>query len=119
MSAEQIQRYMSIDRLDRIEEKLDRLSDAIVALARVEEKIISIESNNAALITQMSGLQEKIDRTETRMTAVETKQILDGQIVAGLRKFFWMTISAILGGAFLTWFTYSMAAVAAHRIAGN
>lgn len=109
---------MSIDRLDRIEEKLDRLSDAIVALARVEEKIISLESHNGVLLKQMIAMQEKIDKTEARVSAVETKQILDGQTLAGLRKFFWMTISAILGGGFLTWFTYNMA-VHANKIVGN
>ena len=30
-------------RLDRIEDKIDKLSDAIISLARVEEKIASME----------------------------------------------------------------------------
>ena len=32
------------DRLARIEDKLDKVSDAIVALARVEEKIADLET---------------------------------------------------------------------------
>ena len=30
-------------RLDRIEEKIDRMSEAVIALARAEEKIISLD----------------------------------------------------------------------------
>ena len=33
------QRAESFDRLNRIEEKLDKLAEAVVALARAEEKI--------------------------------------------------------------------------------
>ena len=33
-------------RLDRIEEKLDRLTDAMVAMARAEEKIIALQDDH-------------------------------------------------------------------------
>ena len=34
------------DRLSRIEEKIDKLSDAMISLARAEEKLLSIETSN-------------------------------------------------------------------------
>jgi hypothetical protein len=33
-------------RLDRIEEKIDKLSDAVVSIARAEEKLAGLESLN-------------------------------------------------------------------------
>ena len=38
---------MSEDRLQRIEEKLDKLADVIVGMARVEEKIADLETRRA------------------------------------------------------------------------
>ena len=32
-------------RLDRIEEKIDRLSETVISLARAEEKLIALESD--------------------------------------------------------------------------
>ena len=40
-------------RLDRIEDKIDKLSDAMVSLARVE-KLIAIEKNNHSAVERMN-----------------------------------------------------------------
>jgi len=37
------ERETQTSRLDRIEEKIDKLSDAMIALARAEERLIAIE----------------------------------------------------------------------------
>lgn len=52
------------DRLQRIEDKLDKMSDAIVALARVEEKITDLEVRRAEgheRLNRMSGKMDDID----------------------------------------------------------
>ena len=43
-------------RLDRIEDKIDKLSDAMVSLARAEEKLIAIEKNNHSSLERMNRL---------------------------------------------------------------
>ena len=40
-------------RLDRIEEKIDRMSEAVIALARAEEKIISLDETTRMILRKM------------------------------------------------------------------
>tara|TARA_R110002096_G_scaffold69149_10_gene166488 strand:- start:8636 stop:8947 length:312 start_codon:yes stop_codon:yes gene_type:complete len=54
------------DRLSRIEQKIDKLSDAMINLARAEEKLIGIESSNVSQHLRMNRLSEKIDLLETK-----------------------------------------------------
>ena len=54
-------------RLDRIEEKIDKLSDAMISLARAEEKLIAIEKNNHAHYARMNRLSQKLDHIEKQV----------------------------------------------------
>lgn len=54
-------------RLDRIEEKIDKLSDAMISLARAEEKLIAIEKNNHANYDRMNRFSEKLDAIENKV----------------------------------------------------
>jgi len=54
-------------RLDRIEEKIDKLSDAMISLARAEEKLIAIEKNNHAHYERMNRLSQKLDHIEKQV----------------------------------------------------
>lgn len=54
-------------RLDRIEEKIDKLSDAMISLARAEEKLIAIEKNNHANYDRMNKFSEKLDAIENKV----------------------------------------------------
>jgi len=54
-------------RLDRIEEKIDKLSDAMISLARAEEKLIAIEKNNHANYDRMNKFSEKLDVIENKV----------------------------------------------------
>lgn len=51
-------------RLDRIEEKLDKLGDAMVAIARADEKLIAMEQKYAAQYERMNRFSEKLDSIE-------------------------------------------------------
>lgn len=51
-------------RLDRIEEKLDKLGDAMVSIARAEEKLIAMEQKHAAQYERMNRFSEKLDSIE-------------------------------------------------------
>ena len=54
-------------RSDRIEEKIDKLSDAMISLARAEEKLIAIEKNNHAHYERMNRLSQKLDHIEKQV----------------------------------------------------
>lgn len=51
-------------RLDRIEEKLDKLGDAMVAIARADEKLIAMEQKYASQYDRMNRFSEKLDSIE-------------------------------------------------------
>lgn len=55
-------------RLDRIEEKIDRLSDAMISLARAEEKLIAMEQKYASQYDRMNRFSEKLDTIERMVT---------------------------------------------------
>jgi hypothetical protein len=78
------------NRLDRIEDKLDRLSDAVVSLARAEEKIaaimVSVQAQNETLI----GLGRRIDSVEVNTTKNTTN-------ISTISKMFWILIAAAVG----------------------
>ena len=48
-------------RLDRIEEKIDRLADAMISLARAEEKIIALQDDHENMRDRMNKLSVKLD----------------------------------------------------------
>ena len=58
------QRAEAALRLDRIEEKIDRMSEAIIALARAEEKIQTLTSFSKQQSEQIVLLINRIDKVE-------------------------------------------------------
>ena len=74
-------------RLDRIEEKIDKLSDAMVSLARAEEKLIAIEKNNHAAYDRMNKFSMKLD-------AIEDKVNENSQTIGVITKMIWLVIGA-------------------------
>lgn len=75
------------DRLDRIEQKIDKLSDAIVQLARVEEKIADLEVRREEQHQRLNNLSKKIDSIDTHVTTlVEKVNVMQrvGWIVLGV-----------------------------------
>lgn len=84
-------------RLDRIEEKIDRLADAMIALARAEEKLIAIEKNNHANMERMNRFSMKLDDIEKKVDDnARTVHIINKialivgtGLVGGLIKLFW------------------------------
>lgn len=75
------------DRLSRIEQKIDKLSDAIVQLARVEEKIADLEVRREEQHQRLNNLSKKIDSIDTHVTTlVEKVNIMQrvGWIIVGV-----------------------------------
>lgn len=78
---------MEENRLDRIEGKLDKLSEAMVSIARAEEKLIAMESKYASQYNRMNRFSEKIDHIERTVVA-------NTQTVNNIIKLFWLVVAA-------------------------
>ena len=75
------------DRLDRIENKLDKLSEAIVSLARAEEKISQMEK---FLHQQMEMLVDG----QRILEAVEKNVMSNATTINVINKLFWIVMAA-------------------------
>ena len=54
-------------RLDRIEEKLDKLTDAMVSMARAEEKIKALKDDHDKMYERINRLSQKLDDIEKKV----------------------------------------------------
>ena len=83
-----MQRHIAVEnaRLDRIEEKIDRLAETVISLARAEEKLVSLENDKKFLMDRMIKTEDKVDGIERKLdeTAVTVKVI---------NRLFWIAIS--------------------------
>ena len=75
------------ERLDRIENKLDKLSEAIISIARAEEKIISMEK---FMHQQMDQILEQGKRLED----VEKRVFANASTINIINKLFWIVMAA-------------------------
>jgi chromosome segregation ATPase len=77
-------------RLDRIEEKIDKLADAMISLARAEEKISSLAELQTNQTDRLNRLSIKIDDIAAE-TADNTRTV---QLI---NKLFWVVLVAAAG----------------------
>jgi hypothetical protein len=80
------------DRLTRIENKLDQLTDAMVAMARMEERMVT-------LFKRMDRYDEAHVKLENKLSTLEKTSIRRSVVEAVFDKGFWL-----IGGGLLTWF---------------
>ena len=80
------------DRLTRIEEKVDKLSDAIISIARAEEKLIQLG-------TLTDVLFKKLEDMNSRMMEMERSIAETGAFMSGFNKITWIFISGLLTAA--------------------
>lgn len=77
-------------RLDRIEEKIDKLSDAMIAMARAEEKLMQLEEKYTANYDRMNRFSEKLDRVEDLCQE-------NSHTINIINRLFWIAIVAAAG----------------------
>ena len=77
-------------RLQRIENKLDKLSEAFTILARVEEKIMS--SN-----TRIDRLEFRADEAERDVDKIKGIVGYNQQTVRVVERFAWILVSSLVG----------------------
>jgi len=77
------------DRLTRIEQKLDKLSDAIVAIARAEEKLIQLTTITDVLFKKLADVENRLRDVEGNVSSTQS-------FISGASKIFWMFFSGLL-----------------------
>jgi hypothetical protein len=77
-------------RFDRIEEKLDKLSEAMVLIARTDEKLVAMEQKHAAQYERMNRFSQKLDDIDKQLTE-------NSQVIRNLSTFFWILVTAVVG----------------------
>lgn len=80
---------MQSARFDRLEGKIDKLSDAMVSLARAEEKILSIEIDRKEDRERMSKISDKLD-------ILDKKTNESARTIGIIHKMFWVSFVAVL-----------------------
>lgn len=66
---------MSDDRLDRIEGKVDKLADAIIEMARTEERLVSV-------FKRMDNTEASLKNLDDRIDDIKRQEISRGQKIA-------------------------------------
>jgi vacuolar-type H+-ATPase subunit E/Vma4 len=66
------------NRLDRIEQKIDKLSEAIISIARAEEKLVMLENDKKFLMQKMvevddrvASIEKKVDETQGTISIIQ------------------------------------------------
>jgi len=77
-------------RLDRIEEKIDKMADAIIALARAEEKISAQEDSTRIILKRMVAQDDRLRLIERDLSHVE-------DTTGTIKSVVWTITTALIG----------------------
>ena len=77
------------NRLDRIEEKIDKLVEAIISIARAEEKIITLSSFSKQQAKQIQDLINRIEELEVSVAK-------NSNTVRLVNRTFWLVMSSAI-----------------------
>jgi hypothetical protein len=80
-------------RLSRIEEKLDKLADAVVSLARMEERMLT-------LFKRIEHYEDRQQKIEDRVSDIEKEDAGKNSIFRAVDKVSWLLIGAALSYVF-------------------
>lgn len=83
---------MSEERLARIENKVDNLAEAMVTMARIEERMVTI-------FKRMDRYDEAQDNLDAKLSILEKHSIRRSAIEMLFDKAFW-----VIGGGFVAWY---------------
>ena len=82
------------DRLDRIETKVDKLSDAMVEMVRMEERMVTA-------FKRMDNISDYQKKADDRLDEMEKQALVRGQKIAFAERIFWMIATGIVGLCFV------------------
>lgn len=91
MSSKKVEAIVD-QRLDRIESKIDKLSEAIVMIARAEEKLIQLENDKKFLMERMLNVEERVTQTEKK-----TEE--HSSAISIIQRITWIAVSTVVATA--------------------
>ncbi|MTI13020.1 hypothetical protein [Sansalvadorimonas verongulae] len=77
-------------RLDQIDTKLDKLSDAVTRLATIEERMVH-------QTTTLDSLNRKLEDSEKRIRNLESQASARGVVLASVERFGWLVLTTVIG----------------------
>ena len=77
-------------RLEKIEQKIDRLADAVVSIARIEERVATVLKQNDRFFIRMDKMEERVD-------AVENNSNLNTRSFSFVERFLCVCVSSGVG----------------------
>ena len=77
-------------RLEKIEQNIDRLADAVVSIARIEERVATVLKQNDRFFIRMDKMEERVD-------AVENNSNLNTRSFSFVERFLWICVSSGVG----------------------
>ncbi len=77
-------------RLDQIDNKLDKLSDAVTRLATIEERMVH-------QTTSLDSMNRKLEDSEKRIRHLERQASARGVVLASVERFGWLILTTIIG----------------------
>ena len=85
---------MSDERLSRMEDKLDKLSEAVYASARMKERMLTV-------FKRLENIDGSIKKMDDRVDEIEKQALIRGQKIAFAERFFWMVVTGGVGLALI------------------
>ena len=85
---------MNDPRLSRMEDKLDKLSEAVISMARMEERLVSV-------FKRLDRVDEGFNKSDQRMDELEQTSIKRGLTIAFAERLFWIILTGAVGLAFV------------------
>ena len=85
---------MSDERLSRMEDKLDKLLEAVVEMARMEERLLTV-------FKRLEHIDAAFKKHDNRVDEIEKQALITGQKIAFAERLFWMVVTGAVGLAFV------------------
>jgi|TARA_R110002072_G_scaffold14960_1_gene60920 hypothetical protein len=73
-------------RLERVEEKLDKLAEAVISIARIEERVNTVLKHHDRFFN-------RLDKLEVRVDNVESKSLMNQNAISVAERFIWVLIT--------------------------
>ena len=85
---------MNDERLSRMETKLDKLSEAVVTMARMEERMITV-------FKRLDMIDDAWKKYGNRLDEIEKQALKRGSKIAFAERIFWMILTGAVGLCFV------------------
>ena len=77
-----------------MEDKLDKLSEAVVEMARMEERLLTI-------FKRLEHMDSAFKKYDDRVDEIEKQALIKGQKIAFAERLFWMVVTGAVGLVFV------------------